>query len=91
MRRSRMIKIVATLGPATDAPGMLEAILRAGVKLPVATELAQTQFGALQIDEDGDRPPEFGLDRTHGLDQRLQIRVRGVTHVDAEDIGARHR
>ncbi len=63
-----------------------ESDARSGLKLPLGAELAQAQFRSLQIDENGDRPTELGFDGPHGLDQRLQIGMRGVAHVDAEDI-----
>jgi hypothetical protein len=62
---------------------------RAGLKLPLAAELAEAELGALKVDKDRDRPPDVVLHAAHRLDQGLQVRVAGVAHIDAEDVDAR--
>ena len=52
--------------------------VRAALELPLAAELAEAQFRALEIDQDRDRPPDLDLDAAHGVDQRFQVGVRRV-------------
>jgi hypothetical protein len=51
-------------------------------------ERAEPQFRSLQIDQDADRPAVARLRRANGLDQLAHLVVRGVAHIDAEDVGA---
>ena len=52
-------------------------------------EFADAQLRALQVDQDADRPAVAVLDGADRGDQLAHPLVRGVAHVDAEDIGAR--
>ena len=52
-------------------------------------EAADAQLRPLQIDQDADRPIVLGLDRADRRHQFAHARMRGVAHVDAEDVGAR--
>ena len=54
----------------------------------VVREAADAQLRALQIDQDADRPPVLELDRADRRHQLAHALVRGVAHVDAEDVGA---
>jgi len=54
----------------------------------IVLEAAEPQLRALQIDEDADRPLAFGFDRADRFHQLAHPIVRGVAHIDAEDIGA---
>src|SRR6266436_9038665 len=51
-------------------------------------ERAQAKLWALQVDENADRAAVAGLDVANGLDQFAHLVVRGVAHIDAEDVGA---
>ena len=46
------------------------------------------QLRPLQVDQDADRPSVFELDRADRGDEFAHAIVRGVTHVDAEHVGA---
>src|SRR5260370_8826396 len=51
-------------------------------------ERAQAKFWALKVDQDADRPAIAALDIANGLDQFAHLVVRGMAHIDAEDVGA---
>src|SRR5258705_10521936 len=51
-------------------------------------ERAQAKFWALQVDQNADGGAVGGLHVANGLDQFAHLVVRGVTHVDAEHVGA---
>src|SRR6266446_6082839 len=51
-------------------------------------EHPQAQLRPLKIDQNADRPAVATLDVANGLDQFAHLVVRGVAHVDAEDVGA---
>src|SRR2546430_11755759 len=51
-------------------------------------ERAQAKFWALQVDQNADRAAVATLDVANGLDQFAHLVVRGVAHVNAEDVGA---
>ena len=53
-----------------------------------AGEGAKSQFGSLQIDEDADRAAGFFFKRTNHRHPLAHDVMRGVAHVDAEDVGA---
>src|SRR5690606_14134408 len=52
-------------------------------------EGADTQLGALEIGQYGDRPFDAPLHIANAGDQRAHRIMVGVAHIDAEDIGAR--
>ena len=52
-------------------------------------ELADAELGALQIDEEADRPREFRLQFAHDRVNVAQALMRGMAHVHAEYVGAR--
>src|SRR5690606_18293748 len=54
-----------------------------------ALELADADLGALEIDEDADRPPDLALELPHRVVARAMIRPLAVAEVQAEQIGAR--
>src|ERR1700694_2958889 len=51
-------------------------------------EGAQAKLGALKIDQNADRPAVATLDIANRLDQLAHLVVRGMAHIDAEDVGA---
>src|SRR6266851_2475631 len=52
-------------------------------------ERPQPKLRPLKIDQNADRPAIAGLDVANGLDQLAHLVVRGMAHIDAEDVGAR--
>src|SRR6266851_666217 len=50
-------------------------------------ERPQPKFRALKIDQNADRPAVATLDIADGLDQFAHLVVRGMAHIDAEDVG----
>ncbi len=68
--------------------GVQHEELAGGERDLMVGEDADAQLRALQVGEDGDRPPAFELDLADDLDERAQPIVIGVAHVDAEDVGA---
>ena len=81
--------------------GQMDAGLIAGCRIIVERKrLARNQInravleppdpelGSLQVRQDADRPPEFGLDTADSLNERAHQIVIGMAHIDAEDIGA---
>src|SRR3982075_2006934 len=51
-------------------------------------ERAEAKFWALKVDQNADRAAVARLDIADGLDQLAHLVVRGVAHIDAEDVGA---
>src|ERR1700732_3633660 len=51
-------------------------------------ERAQPKLGALKVDPNANRAALARLDVANGLDQFAHLVVRGVAHIDAEDVGA---
>src|SRR6266849_2024888 len=51
-------------------------------------ERPQPKFRPLKIDQNADRPAITGLDIANGLDQFAHLVVRGMAHIDAENVGA---
>ena len=54
-----------------------------------AADLTDPKLGALEVEQDGSRPVELGLERADRLDQRDFSSLVAVAHVDPEGIGAR--
>jgi hypothetical protein len=75
---------VAGRGIGVEAEGLV-----LGQRHGVGRETADPQLRALQIDQDADRPSVLGLHRANRRHQLAHALVRGVAHVDAEDVGAR--
>ena len=53
-----------------------------------AVEFADAQLRSLQVNENADRPPDFLLERADHRDAFAHRVMRGVAHVDPEDVGA---
>ena len=53
-----------------------------------AGEGPDPELRSLQVDQDADRPAVLAFDRADRRHQLAHARVRGVAHVDAEDVGA---
>src|ERR1700676_1096210 len=51
-------------------------------------ERAQPKLGALKVDQNAYGAAVAGLDVANGLDQFAHLVVRGMAHIDAEDVGA---
>ena len=51
-------------------------------------EAADPQLRSLQVDQDSDRAAMLGFDRADRRHQLAHAVVRGVAHIDAEDVGA---
>ncbi len=50
-------------------------------------EQAEPELRPLQVDEHADRPARLLLERADHRDPRAHVVMRGVAHVDAEDVG----
>ena len=64
-----------------------EGVALAQLRRP-GLEFADAQLRPLQIDENADRPVVLLLERANHRDALAHRVVRGVAHVDAEDVGA---
>lgn len=53
-----------------------------------AGNFADAEFRSLQVDQNADRPADFGLHRAHGGVDAAQILVVEMAHVEPEDVGA---
>src|ERR1700688_2376568 len=51
-------------------------------------ERSHAELRPLKIDQNADRPAVATLDIANGLDQLAHLVVRGMAHIDAEDVGA---
>src|SRR5579859_5932454 len=71
-------------GDLSDKP---DAIALAQKPL-AAIERAEPDLWSLQVDENSDRPSAFQFQRAHRAMERGELGVRGVTHVDAENVDA---
>src|SRR5262245_39010110 len=54
----------------------------------IGRKSADPELWTLQIEQNADRPTELFLDIPDCRPQLTHARMRGVTHIDAEDIGA---
>ena len=54
-------------------------------------DLADAQFGSLEVDQDADRAPELSFDRADTRVHRTHIVMAAVAHVQTERIRARSK
>ena len=68
--------------------GIKREVLAGRERGRIGCEAADSELRALQIDENSDRPALLRLHRADRGDELAHAFVRGVTHVDAEHVGA---
>src|SRR6185437_4019885 len=82
------VRQVHARGVARRRIGIEDEILAAVDFGPVVLEAAEPELRPLQIDENADRPIAFRFNLADRRHQLTHLLVRGVTHIDAEDVRA---
>ncbi len=82
------VRQVHARGVARRRIGIEREALALGQRGGIGREAADPELRSLQVDENADRPAVLAFDRADRRHQLAHALVRGVAHVDAEDVGA---
>jgi hypothetical protein len=82
------VRQVHPLGIARRGIGVEREGFALGEHGRIVREASDPELGALEIEQNPDRPAVLGFQRPDRRHQLTHARMRGVTHIDAEDVGA---